>query len=70
MRDQADKKKRYLRVSDLEERWGVSKMTVERVLRKPDFMKYATPIRLPGSRIRLLDETGIEQYERAAARGR
>jgi predicted DNA-binding transcriptional regulator AlpA len=55
-------KKRYLRVIDLRERWHVSQMFIERRLREPDFPK---AIRLPGSRIRLFDETEIEAYEKA-----
>jgi len=56
---------------DLKARWNVSQMFIERRLRdltfryrrEPDFPR---PIRLPGSRIRLFDESEIEAYERAS----
>jgi hypothetical protein len=59
------KPKRYLTVVQLRERWGnVSQMFVERRMRSdPDFPK---AMKFPRGRLRLFDESEVEEYERKA----
>ena len=58
-------RRRFLTIPQLCERWGdCSLMTVENRMRKdPRFPKIYV---LPGSRLRMVDEAEVEQYERAS----
>jgi predicted DNA-binding transcriptional regulator AlpA len=63
--DQETKPMRFLGVGDLMARWGVCRMTIERLVRSdPDFPR---SIRIGRkSRIRKWAEAAIEKYERAS----
>lgn len=58
------KRKRYLGMNDLLERWGVGKQTVERRLRNDP--AFPQPFKFPNSPIRKWTEEQIEDYEKLA----
>jgi predicted DNA-binding transcriptional regulator AlpA len=64
-RRETQRRKRFLTMNQLRERWGgISHMTVERKMEAD--RNFPRPIRLgPKGRTRLWDEALIEKYERA-----